>query len=90
MPDRRQNDRREASKKVTISLTNFIFIFIIFTIIIASIFGFAYMSVYGYNIGYEDGYNKANEDLSFKYATQSDDGFSDAYNAALNGSASNR
>ena len=45
MPDRRQNDRREASKKVTISLTNFIFIFIIFIIIIASIFGFAYVSV---------------------------------------------
>lgn len=48
------------------------------------------MSVYGYNIGYEDGYNKANEDLSLKYATQYDDGFSDGYNAALSGSSSNR
>ena len=47
MPDRRQNDRREGSKKVAISLTNFIFIFVIFILIIASIFGFAYMSVYG-------------------------------------------
>ena len=63
---------------------------VIFILIIASIFGFAYISVYGYNIGYEDGYNKANEDLSLKYATQYDDGFSDGYNAALSGSSSNR
>ena len=69
MPDRRQHDRRESStlnsKKLSISLGNFIMIFIIFILIICSIILFRYFynkgfkagDVNGYNFGYDDGYS---------------------------------
>ena len=60
MPDRRQSDRRASSpsqKKLSISLSSFIFIVIIFVLVIAFIFSCSYISSVSYNKGYEKGFS---------------------------------
>ena len=58
MPDRRQGDRRESSvfnsKKISISLGNFIMLVIMFLIVIASIILCRYFYVKGIDKGYDE------------------------------------
>lgn len=63
MPDRRQGDRRDtsgiSSKKLVISLTNFIMLCVLFVFIIIAIFSCKYFYNKGYNYGYIDTYDNA-------------------------------
>ena len=55
MPDRRQGERRESAilqKRIAISLSNFVYLCMIFVIIVAAIVACKIR----YNRGYEDGY----------------------------------
>ena len=74
MPDRRQHDRRESSginsKKLSISLGNFIMLIVIFIIIIISIV----LCRYFYSKGLDKGYDEA-----IFYSSSSDYGYSDDY-----------
>ena len=65
MPDRRQGDRRDSSKsqkKITISLSSFIFIIVIFILIITSCILCSYLSKLKYDEGYIQGYEDAYND----------------------------
>ena len=86
MPDRRQNDRRQGPKKVAISLSNFIYICVIFVIIMASI----YLCAYTYNLGYNDGFdeaaNQSAEEAAQNYGLGYDEGYALGVSEASNAS----
>jgi len=82
MPDRRQGDRRDSSnyqKKITISLNSFIYICIIFTFLICSIFVCSYIHSSSYNKGYTKASSAFYDQNNTKYDTGYDDGYTDGY-----------
>lgn len=75
MTDRRQGDRREASKlqkKISISLSNFIYLCIIFLVIITAIV----VCKISYNRGFEDGYIEGYSIVNNDYYIEEDNDYS--------------
>ena len=80
MPDRRQGDRRaDSQKKLSITLTNFIMLCVVFVIIIISIIlcsvfykkGYTNGSNYGYSEGYNDGYSEGYNESYYGFDAES-------------------
>ena len=69
MPDRRQGDRREGgNKKLTVSLSTFVFIVLTFIIIVSS----TIICIYVYKNAYNKGYSQAITDYSSSSSSYSD------------------
>ena len=84
MPDRRQHDRRESSginsKKLSISLGNFIMLVVLFIVVIISIILCKFFYSKGFNKGYDEAmFYSYSDDYDYNYSDDYDDSYYDYY-----------